>query len=134
MKYVYTSDWENFKKALDLKKERIVFYSIDKNKRIVQVKFIADGIVYVYSSKPDDFPFECGIIEEVPEEITKLTKAEVIRNNIFGKEITYLIGAQKIRGFNMWCIYSDFSRTIKEELNKIFSDYILIEGDIKESD
>jgi len=134
MKYVLTQDWEQFKKALESLKIRIVFYNIDKNKRIVEVKFTDGNIVYVYRNNPDDFPYECGILEDVPDEITKLTKAEVYRNQIFGREITYLIGAQKIRGFNLWCIYSDFSRTIKEELQKIFADYILIEGDIKESD
>ncbi len=132
MKQVYVKDWEQFKRILDSKKEKIVYYTIDKYKRIVTVKYPADGLVFVYSSKPDNFPFECGILEEFPEEIAKFTKAEPVKNEIFGKEITYLVGAQKIRGFNLWCVYSDFSRTIKEEINRILSDYILIEGDIEE--
>ncbi|HLI45715.1 MAG TPA: hypothetical protein VKU94_00805 [Geobacterales bacterium] len=134
MKYISTYDWEQFKKALDLRGIKVVFYKIDKNRRIVEVKFIDGDVIYAYKNKPDEFPYECGILEDAPEEITKLTKAEVYRNMIFGKEIAYLIGAQKIRGFNLWCIYSDFSRTVKEELTKIFEDFILIEGDIQELD
>jgi hypothetical protein len=56
-----------------------------------------------------------------------------VTNEIIGKRITYLVGAQKIRGFNMWCVYSDFGRTVKEELFNEFSDFILIEGSIKEA-
>ncbi len=132
MKYVFIKDWEQFKRVLDDKKEKVVYYVIDKYKRRVKLKFLVNDVVYVYSSKPDDFPFECGILEEPPEEIVKFTKAEPVKNEIFGKEITYLVGAQKIRGFNLWCVYSDFSRTVKEELSKILSDYVLVEGDIRE--
>jgi hypothetical protein len=132
MKKVYIEDWSQFKKLIDFKNQKVLHYQIDSVERKVYLEFIDNDIVYIYRSREDNFPYPCGIIEEPPDEIFKLTKAEPVSNEIFGREITYLVGAQKIRGFNMWCIYSDFSKTIKEEMNKILSNYILIEGKIEE--
>lgn len=132
MKKVYVEEWEQFKRLLDFKNQKVLHYEIDTVERKVIVEFIDGDLVYVYRSKPDNFPYPCGIIEEPPDEIFKLTRAEPVTNLIFGREVTYLVGAQKIRGFNMWCIYSDFGKTVREEMNKILSNYILIEGRIQE--
>ncbi len=118
MKRVYVEDWEQFRRLVDYKNQKVLHYKINTIDRKVTIEFIDNDVVYTYISKPDSFPYPCGIIEEPPDEIFKLTKAEPITNQIFGREITYLVGAQKIRGFNMWCIYSDFGKTIKEEVKQ----------------
>jgi hypothetical protein len=132
MRYVIIEDWNQFKNLINNSKSKVIHYKIDNENRKLFLQIFINGIVYIYRSKPDSIPYQCGIFDEVDEEVKKLTKPVAISNEIIGKKITYLVGAQKIRGFNMWCIYSDFGKTIKEALNNELADFILIEGSIKE--
>jgi hypothetical protein len=133
MKYIIIEDWNQFRNLLTSNKSKVIHYKIDNENRKLILQIFLNSIVYIYRSKPDSIPYRCGIFEEIDEEVKKLTKPIAVTNEIIGKRITYLVGAQKIRGFNMWCVYSDFGRTVKEELFNEFSDFILIEGSIKEA-
>jgi len=132
MNIIYVKDWEQFRKIIDNKGDKIIFYNINKYERQVKLEYFYNDVLYVYESPLDTFLYPCGIVEELPPDLTKSTHEITIENEIFGRRIVYRIGIQKIRGYNMFCIFSDFPKIVKEEMNKVLQDFILIEGEIEE--
>jgi hypothetical protein len=129
--YVNISHWDQFEALLKSKGVKEIYYTFDQKTRQIRLKFTDGNVIYEHVTPRDRFPFDCDIYIEPEEEITKLTKPEEVYNVILGKEIVYLVGSQKIRGFNMWVIYSNFVIVGRDLLENVLKGYTLVEGDLQ---
>ncbi len=128
--YIQVRNWEDFKRLLESKGVKEIYYTILDDTRQIVLKF-TDGIaIYEHITPRDYFEYDCGLYVDPEEEVRRMTKPEEVENEILGGVIRYLVGSQKIRGFNMWFIYSNFGIEAREFIAKQLKDYILIEGDI----
>ncbi len=129
--YVNVQNWNHFEALLKSKNVKEIYYTFNQKTRQIHLKFTDGNVIYEHVTPRDRFPFDCDIYIEPEEEITKLTKPEEVYNVVLGREIVYLIGSQKIRGFNMWVIYSNFVMVARELLESVLKGYTLVEGDLR---
>lgn len=129
--YVNVQNWDQFEALLKSKGVKEIYYTFDQKTRQIHLKFTDGAVIYEHVTPRDRFPFDCDIYIGPEEEITRLTKPEQVYNVILGKEINYLVGSQKIRGLNMWVVYSNFVMIARELLESVLKDYTLVEGDLR---
>lgn len=129
--YVRVNSWDDFENLLKAKGVKEVYYKINGTTRQISLKFTDGTTIYEHVTPRDAFEYECQLYIDPPLEIRKLTKPIEIENEIMGDSLIYLVGSQKVRGFNMWFIYSNFIVEAEEFIKKKLKDYLVIEGDIE---
>jgi len=130
--YVLIEKWDEFMKVVEAKGIKILYYTILEDTRQVAIRCTDGHIIYEHITPPDEFPYYSGIYINPVDEIKRLTRPIQVENEILGGKILYLVGSQKIRGFDMWCVYSNFSSEVREFMAKQLKDKILVEGRLEE--
>ena len=130
--YVMIEKWDEFIRVVESKNIKILYYTVLEDTRQVAIRCTDGNVIYEHVTPHDEFPYYSGIYINPDEEIKRLTRPIQIENEILGGRVLYLVGSQKIRGFNMWCVYSNFSSEVRDFMARQFKDKILVEGRLEE--
>lgn len=126
------NSWDECQKILEQLKPEAIWYVIDVYSRVVTIRFTDGLVLYEFSSLADNYP-PCDIYDYRPEVFSGDECLVEVEGELLGEKIKYLVGCQKLRGLDLWCVYSNYEEIVRPIITEKLRLYAIpIEGLITE--